>query len=795
MAATGGQISFADVVGHPDEANILALVALGIVGGYGDRTFRPDNPVTREQFAKMIVLALGTGPDISGAEELSFADTDQISEWARPYVMAGVGSGLIRGVGANAFAPKIEVTREQALTMIARALVGEEALASMQGGYAGTGFDDDLSIQSWARPAVNYCLQQGIVSTSDYGSLAPGLACTRAMSCRYIARALTVQDGFPLCVSQELPGAGWYQTARENVPLRTEEAAGAAPVMVLKEIGTAIYVKSTFYNDEGNPWGITSEKGYVVYMGNLAPLPAAPYTFPLDVRDDTVGQAGGAEAHNLSYVHVWTYGLEYTRSRGLPPGHVGTRYRAVDMHFDAWIGVPVRAVAAGTVVAVDREGYGQVLMRHTVVPLILYDGSHIYTEWFTQYTHMKGIPEEIGVGKPVEQGATVGLLWNQGCVPYHLHFSITTKLKVTKDKNEDLVYGTSDREEFEDYTISPMWLPGSFRNITPQGSEAGRIACETSEAPEISSSDEADIPPGPPAEPEPVVASPTGAIGSEVAADSWTSGWTTAEFYTIGQETYLFLLKESGGAVHIQQMNTDGTVGERVQTSDWTDGWTVARPFKVGSNPFLFLLKTADGTVHIQELDSDGTVGSRAATYDWSSDWTTAEFYTVGGKTYLFLLKAADGSVHIHRMDSDGTVGTRIQTSNWSSGWTVVRPFTVGTTPFLFLLKTSDGTVHIHELASDGTVDSQTATYDWSSGWTNAEFYTIGGKTYLLLLKRGDGTLKISEMKSDGTVETQVDEQDWTNGWTSVKPFRVDDAQYLFLLKSGDGTVKIFTFE
>jgi len=181
---------FTDIVGHPDEASILELVELGVVSGYGSGLFGPDDPVTREQFAKMLVLASGmqvyTAPDQT--VELGFTDASAVSDWARVYVQAAVNRGLIKGLPDGRFAPKLYVTRAQALTMIARALVGEAALQSMAGGDAATGFADDAAIESWARPAVNCCLNEGIVLLSDYASLEPGKDCTRAMNCRYLAR-------------------------------------------------------------------------------------------------------------------------------------------------------------------------------------------------------------------------------------------------------------------------------------------------------------------------------------------------------------------------------------------------------------------------------------------------------------------------------------------------------------------------------------------------------------------------------------------------------------------------------
>jgi len=189
-AATSSATGLRDIVGHVDEGHIRKLAAMGVVSGYGGGLFGPEDLVTREQFAKMVVLCARLPVDTSQGVPLSFDDYGQISEWAKPYVLVAVQYGLIKGTADNRFAPKANVTRVQALTMIARALVGDAGLAAMPGASSRTGFSDDASIQSWARPAVNYCLQQGIVSLSDHSNLQPDKPSTRAMNCRYLSRFL-----------------------------------------------------------------------------------------------------------------------------------------------------------------------------------------------------------------------------------------------------------------------------------------------------------------------------------------------------------------------------------------------------------------------------------------------------------------------------------------------------------------------------------------------------------------------------------------------------------------------------
>lgn len=73
--------SLKDVRGHWAESCVLRLVSLGVVGGYEDGSYRPEAGITRQEFAKMVVLAAGLEPD--SGPVLTFADGDQMAGWAR----------------------------------------------------------------------------------------------------------------------------------------------------------------------------------------------------------------------------------------------------------------------------------------------------------------------------------------------------------------------------------------------------------------------------------------------------------------------------------------------------------------------------------------------------------------------------------------------------------------------------------------------------------------------------------------------------------------------------------------
>jgi S-layer homology domain. len=87
-----------------------------MVSGYTDGTFRPNNKITREEMAAIIIRALNMNTDNN--TKLSFADSKQIAEWAKPYVALSSELGIMQGRGNNKFAPKAPATRAEAVTVI-----------------------------------------------------------------------------------------------------------------------------------------------------------------------------------------------------------------------------------------------------------------------------------------------------------------------------------------------------------------------------------------------------------------------------------------------------------------------------------------------------------------------------------------------------------------------------------------------------------------------------------------------------------------------------------------------------
>jgi len=126
-----------DIDGNAYKVAIEELIALGVVNGYTDGTFKPDNEITRAEVTKMVVAAMG--PSYTAAAESAkgttgFEDVDSKNHWASGYIATGVAQAFINGMGDGTFSPDTNVTYAQIVKMLA-AVLGYTPAAEANGGY------------------------------------------------------------------------------------------------------------------------------------------------------------------------------------------------------------------------------------------------------------------------------------------------------------------------------------------------------------------------------------------------------------------------------------------------------------------------------------------------------------------------------------------------------------------------------------------------------------------------------------------------------------------------------------
>lgn len=144
-----------DIIGRDCEEAVKILNGAGIINGYLDNTFKPDNLVTRAEFAAIIIKLREM--KLEDSDELLFPDT--YNHWGRPHINALYKSGFVSGYPDGTFGPQNNVTYAEAITILLNAL-----------GYKG---EVNNTQYEWPYNYINKALAIGIIKNiniEDYMS-------------------------------------------------------------------------------------------------------------------------------------------------------------------------------------------------------------------------------------------------------------------------------------------------------------------------------------------------------------------------------------------------------------------------------------------------------------------------------------------------------------------------------------------------------------------------------------------------------------------------------------------------
>lgn len=125
--------NFSDITNENVSTAVDKLVANGIITGYEDGTFKPDNQITRAEFAAIVTRMKGVANNLGSDAVTGFTDLDNDGSraWARPYVKAAVDLKIINGFEDGTFRAAEPVTYEQAVKMLVCA-IGYEVVANSE---------------------------------------------------------------------------------------------------------------------------------------------------------------------------------------------------------------------------------------------------------------------------------------------------------------------------------------------------------------------------------------------------------------------------------------------------------------------------------------------------------------------------------------------------------------------------------------------------------------------------------------------------------------------------------------
>lgn len=130
------QYAFKDILGHPYENEILQAYNSGIILGDGKGYFKPDDVITRQEVASLIVKLLkviSPNKDFLQNNNFDYSDNNNISNWAKKDINYCYANGIIKGIGKDKkgldiINPLGTATREESIILIYRLANSEKII-------------------------------------------------------------------------------------------------------------------------------------------------------------------------------------------------------------------------------------------------------------------------------------------------------------------------------------------------------------------------------------------------------------------------------------------------------------------------------------------------------------------------------------------------------------------------------------------------------------------------------------------------------------------------------------------
>ena len=181
-----------DTDGHWAADAIDRWSGYGVVNGKGEGSFDPNGQMTRAEAAQVFANLLGLNKegDIS-------AYPDAQGEWYSEAIAKCVAAGILNGKGAGKMDPNGTVTREEFLTMYARAVCisnGADATEA-KGELSQKGFADTAKVSDWAADAIGTLVDKGYVNGLTATELAPQANINRASVMALLNQSISTYVG------------------------------------------------------------------------------------------------------------------------------------------------------------------------------------------------------------------------------------------------------------------------------------------------------------------------------------------------------------------------------------------------------------------------------------------------------------------------------------------------------------------------------------------------------------------------------------------------------------------------
>lgn len=183
-------VVFTDTTTHWANQNVKKFVGLGVISGYEDGSFHPDDKVTRAEFATIIakLFAMESSNNALGIPDIK-------GHWANEAIQALASRGIINGYEDGSFKPDSTITRAEIIAIIARVI----DLSTVQK-TSNASFEDVGG--SWNSKEIKEAAEAGLIEGRNTSTFAPDESSTRAESLTIILRALELNPEIKTILDQ-----------------------------------------------------------------------------------------------------------------------------------------------------------------------------------------------------------------------------------------------------------------------------------------------------------------------------------------------------------------------------------------------------------------------------------------------------------------------------------------------------------------------------------------------------------------------------------------------------------------
>ena len=161
--------------------DVAAIIESGLMNGVSDTLFAPEAAVKRSELAAILYRLSGETSTASA----SFTDVPAGS-WYEEFVAWASSAGVVNGFEDGSFRPNVDISREQAVTMLYRYARYKELPCTER--QALTGFVDEGQVSGYAREAMEWAVAVGLIQGRGDQKIAPKDTILRCELCTILVR-------------------------------------------------------------------------------------------------------------------------------------------------------------------------------------------------------------------------------------------------------------------------------------------------------------------------------------------------------------------------------------------------------------------------------------------------------------------------------------------------------------------------------------------------------------------------------------------------------------------------------